>query len=48
MIVVGPDDVDTKVNLFELDVDDYISESRNPTEFLVRIASRIRKWNLDS
>jgi DNA-binding response OmpR family regulator len=43
VIVLGPNDVDAKVKLFELGADDYVVEPFDRTEFLARIDSFIRR-----
>jgi DNA-binding response OmpR family regulator len=48
VIVVGPNDVEAKVKLFELGADDYVVEPFDRTEFLARIDSFIRRLGADS
>ena len=48
VIVLGPNDVETKVRLFELGADDYLLESFNHTELLARIRTLIRRQKLRS
>jgi len=43
LVVVGPNDLEAKVKLFELGVDDYVVESFDHKEFLARIKSIIRR-----
>ena len=43
LIVVGPDDVETKVRLFKVEADDYVVEPFDRTEFLARVSSLIRR-----
>jgi len=43
LVVVGPNDVEAKVKLFGLGVDDYVVESFDQKEFLARIKSIIRR-----
>lgn len=43
VIVVGRNDVEAKVKLFELGADDYVVEPFDRTEFLARIDSFIRR-----
>jgi two-component system phosphate regulon response regulator OmpR len=43
LIVVGPDDLEAKVRLLMLGADDYIVDSFDQTEFLVRIRCWIRR-----
>jgi aryl-alcohol dehydrogenase-like predicted oxidoreductase/DNA-binding NarL/FixJ family response regulator len=42
LIVVGPDDIETKVRLFKAEADDYVVEPFDRTEFLARVSSLIR------
>ena len=39
LMVVGPNDIEAKVRLFELGADDYVVEPFDQTEFLARIKS---------
>ena len=48
LVVVGPDDVEAKVKLFGLGADDYVVEPFDPTEFLARISSIIRRQHSSS
>lgn len=43
IIVVGPDDLEAKVRLFEIGADDYIVEPFDLHEFLARVKSLIRR-----
>jgi DNA-binding response OmpR family regulator len=43
LVVVGPNDVEAKVRLFSLGVDDYVVEPYEHKEFLARIKSIIRR-----
>jgi DNA-binding response OmpR family regulator len=43
LIVVGPDDLEAKVRLLALGVDDYVVDPFDRTEFLVRIRCWIRR-----
>ena len=43
LIVVGPNDIETKVTLFELGADDYVVEPFDRVEFLARLDSLIRR-----
>lgn len=43
VIAVGPNDVETKVRLFELGADDYLVESFDQAELLARIRALIRR-----
>ena len=43
VIVIGRDDVETKVRLFELGADDYVREPFDRTELLARIKAQIRR-----
>ena len=43
ILVVGPDDTDAKVRLFELGADDYVVKPFDHQEFLARIRSLIRR-----
>jgi DNA-binding response OmpR family regulator len=43
LVVIGPNDVEAKVKLFGLGVDDYVVESFDQKEFLARIKSIIRR-----
>jgi DNA-binding response OmpR family regulator len=45
VIVLGPDDFETKVRLLELRADDYIVEPFDSAELLARIGSLIRRRN---
>ena len=42
LVVVGPDDFETRARLFEIGVDAYLDEPFAPAELLARIASLIR------
>lgn len=42
LVVLGPDDLETKVRLFEIGADAYLVEPFNPAELLATIASLIR------
>jgi DNA-binding response OmpR family regulator len=42
LMVLGPDDVDTRVRLFEIGADAYLAEPFAPAELLARIASLLR------
>ena len=42
LVVMGPDDFETRVRLFEIGVDAYLDEPFAPAELLARIASLIR------
>ena len=42
LMVLGPDDVDASVNLFEVGADAYLSEPFAPAELLARITSLTR------
>jgi DNA-binding response OmpR family regulator len=46
VIVLGPHDIDLKVRLFELGVDDYLVVPFDPLELLARIGSLIRRQKL--
>jgi hypothetical protein len=48
VIVVGPNDLEAKIKLFNLDADDYVVEPFNRTEFLARIDSVIRRLGTKS
>ena len=43
IIIVGPDDADAKVRLFELGADDYIVEPFDHLELFARVKSLIRR-----
>ena len=43
VIVIGRDDTETKVRLFELGADDYVSGALDHTELLARIKAQIRR-----
>jgi DNA-binding response OmpR family regulator len=42
IVVLGPDDVETKVRLFEIGADAYLVEPLAPAELLATIAALIR------
>jgi DNA-binding response OmpR family regulator len=42
LMVLGPDDVDSRVRLFELGADAYLAEQFDPAELLARITSLTR------
>ena len=42
-MVVGPNDIEAKVRLFELGADDYVVEPFDQTEFLARIKSLVHR-----
>ena len=44
LVVLGPDDVKTKVRLFEIGADAYLVEPFAPAELLATIAALIRGW----
>jgi DNA-binding response OmpR family regulator len=43
IVVVGSDDVNTKVKLFELGADDYLPESFDHQEFLARVKALVNR-----
>lgn len=43
IIVVGPDDLDTKVSLFEVGADDYLPVSFDHQEFLARVKALLKR-----
>jgi DNA-binding response OmpR family regulator len=43
LMVVGPNDIEAKVRLFELGADDYVVEPFDQTEFLARIKSLVHR-----
>jgi two-component system, OmpR family, copper resistance phosphate regulon response regulator CusR len=48
LIVVGPNDVEAKIKFLGLESDDYVVEPFDPTEFLARIKSWIRRQYAES